>query len=364
MGAHFNALIADVYACVIDPSGWGDILPRVARSFGGHAAALQRQRRGDPTLEMTHASGLDPDWVGRYVRDWDDQNPWRIRSLAHGWSQPAHMRHTAIHVSRLVPPAEIRSGALFNECLAPADLYDCIGMPLFAGDDALWIAVFCGRKKDVFSDDDVAFARALAAHIGRAAHAGARIADARRAPKRSNPSVVFEDAAFVAWNAAAHSTAQTLLDPDRISGVAVAARRACALFLKRDRDLMRRSQDGAALALIDLDDGAFLTVLRPRKSRARAPLEYIVFFDRDPERRAHAERVADGLSLSLEDAGFALLIAEGHAPEEVSRRVGGGVLGVRARLLRLFERLQIRSQPDLVDRVFAATRVVGLVQAS
>ncbi|MBY0422588.1 MAG: GAF domain-containing protein, partial [Parvularculaceae bacterium] len=185
MRADFNALIADVYSCVVEPAGWGDLLPRIARALGGHAAALQHQRRGESTLTMTHASGLSASWLADYARDWDKENPWRIRSLEHGWSQPAHMRHTAIHVSALVAPAELRRTALFNECLARADLYDCIGLPLFAGDDALWIAVFCGRAKNLFDDSDVSNARALAAHIGRAAHAGAKVAESRSASRRT-----------------------------------------------------------------------------------------------------------------------------------------------------------------------------------
>ncbi|MBY0421852.1 MAG: hypothetical protein K2Q06_06075, partial [Parvularculaceae bacterium] len=120
----------------------------------------------------------------------------------------------------------------------------------------------------------------------------------------------------------------------------------------------------AALAFIDLDGGSFLTVLRPRVRSIGATTEYVVFFDRDSEYASRAERVARSLGLSLEDAAFALLVAEGHAPEEISRRLGGGVLGVRARLLRLFERLKLTSQPELVDRIFAATRVVGLAQAN
>lgn len=131
MRPKIHALVGEIYACVDDPHHWQAVLPRIASSLGGHAAALQHQHRTDAGIGMSYTAGLDPAWMKTYLRDWDALNPWRSRGLDYGWSRPEDARFTAIHASRLIAPADFRRTAVFNESLRRADLFDCVCMPLF-----------------------------------------------------------------------------------------------------------------------------------------------------------------------------------------------------------------------------------------
>lgn len=81
MRPDIHALVGEIYACIEDPAHWQPVLPKIASALGGHAAALQHQKKTDLGLAMSHASGLDPAWLKRYLRDWDAVNPWRQLGL-------------------------------------------------------------------------------------------------------------------------------------------------------------------------------------------------------------------------------------------------------------------------------------------
>lgn len=248
-----------------------------------------------------------------------------------------------------------------------ADLFDCVCMPLFVDDHALWIAVFCGERKDCFDADDIEIARYLAAHLGRAASLAVKLAGERNAATESEagPLIVVEDAKFVAANAAAGSalfaSGLARAESGRVLFSGPDISRRLEQFLAEDAARQTR----AALCSLDVGDGAVVSIFRPptisgpRSGRA----EYLLMFDRDTAGVRRAERCAQALSISERDAELAILFAEGLAPEDVARACGGAASDYRARMLHLYAELGVRDQGALVLRVLAATRAVGIQQA-
>lgn len=367
MQPDIHALVGEIYACVDDPLHWQAVLPRIASALGGHAAALQHQSKTDAGIGMSYTTGLDPAWMKRYLRDWDAVNPWRSRGLDYGWSRPEDARFTAIHASRLTAPSEFRKTAVFNESLRDADLFDCVCMPLFADDHAMWVAVFCGQRKDCFDTDDIEIARYLAAHIGRAASLSAGLAAKRveSLPGASGPIIVVEDAKFVGANAAAYSaligSGAARAENGRVEFNGDAVTRRFAEFLASDGARKTRG----ALCALDLGEGRYLSVYRPPaiEKSASSRAEYLLLFDRESTGVGHAERCAEALSISKSDAELALLFAEGLSPDDVARLCGGAPSDYRARMSAVYARLGVKDQGALVLRVLAATRSVGLLQA-
>ncbi len=366
MRPDIHALVGEIYACVGDPAHWEGLLPQIASTIGGHAAALQHQHRSDAGLATGFTHGLDPAWLARYLNDWDAENPWRSRGIQYGLSRPEAWRYTAIHASRLTDPREFRKSAIFNECMIDADLYDCVCLPLFVDDHPLWIAVFCGARKDCFEADDIEVARYLAAHIGRAASLSSNLVSKRGKARKGAPSgplIVVEDSRFIEANVAlygadplkgrsAHDSARLLLNGEEVS-------RRFGQFLQGDA--VRRSR--GALCTFELGGGHVLSVYRPPSGSARARAEYVLMFDRDAAGRGRADRCAEALSISKGDAELAMLFAEGLSPEDVARACGGSVEDYRKKMASLYKRLGVKDQGALVLRVLAATRSVGVMQA-
>lgn len=162
-------VIGDIYACALEPSGLERAAKSVAELIGAHAVAIQRQHLTAPRCRMFAISGFDPDWQTDYLDHWDHRNPWKLLPLAHLRSTPLEERVGVAHVNRYITPQTFRRSAIFNDSLSKMDLYDCIAMPLFTGDHAVWIAFFCGKSKDHFTDENFQLAWMLAPHIARAA---------------------------------------------------------------------------------------------------------------------------------------------------------------------------------------------------
>ena len=182
MGAVSDLLgvVDDIYAAAEEPARWRALPGRIAPLIGAHAFCVQRQSFPAPRCDAVAASGLPQAALADYYAQWDERNPWRRRGLAHVLNKPASARWKALHMSRFAPPAEIRSADIFARSLAPMDIYDCIAMPLEVEPQAMWIAFFCDRRKDLFSENDIAAAEAIAPHLGRAARMTAANSTARR----------------------------------------------------------------------------------------------------------------------------------------------------------------------------------------
>lgn len=368
MRSDIHKLVGEIYACVDDPALWQNVLPRIADALGGHAAALQHQKRTDAGIAMSFVSGLDSVWLERYMRNWDTINPWRRLGLAYGWSRPEHARYTAIHASRLIAPADYRKTAIFNECMRDADLYDCVSLPLFADDHPLWIAVFCGRRKDCFDANDIATARYLAAHICRAASISSRLAAKREESPpgaRASPLIVVEDSKFVEANAAAqaemHASGVMRAQSGKLLFGGAEISRRFGAFIAGDAARKTRG----ALCSVDIGDGQVVSFYRPPSNPGalRERVEYVLMFDRYGAGAGRTERCARALSMSVPDAELALLFAEGLSPEDVSRVCGGAAAAYRSRMAGIFAHLGVKDQGALVLRVLAATRSVGVLQA-
>jgi DNA-binding CsgD family transcriptional regulator len=231
----------------------------------------------------------------------------------------------------------------------------------------MWVAVFCGQRKDCFDTDDIEIARYLAAHIGRAASLSARLAAKRgeSLPGASGPIIVVEDAKFVGANAAAHGalfgSGAARAENGRVLFSGEAISRRFGEFLARDG--ARRTR--GALCALDLGDGRYMSVYRPPASEkpASSRAEYLLLFDRESPGVGRAERCAAALSISRSDAELALLFAEGLSPDDVAQLCGGAPSAYRARMSAVYERLGVKDQGALVLRVLAATRSVGMLQA-
>ena len=378
--AALSHLIGLVYDCAVDAERWPAALDAVRRTLGYHHAVLAVHEVPSGRVQMDQAVNLAPTSFER-MRRYD----------AHAvalWGGLAYIRDHPVHepaVLSRVNPAGLRDAAnpWISDWAAPLEIVDHLALVLARDDAAVGCVGFARHGDDgPIGNDDIAAVRLLIPHLQRAAAIG-RLLDEHRAvagrlaaalEHLAAPVLLLtEDAAVLHANAAGHDLLAAGMPlalrhgrlwsplPDVAQAVAQALGR-CAL----GRDAATHGGFGIpARGDLASDDGASagvfaLHLLPLGQTRDRPPLvrgAVAALFVASPKAlpgRAD-DLVAALYGLTPAEARVFAAIAHGHTPAEAAAVLGVAPSTLRTHLLRVFDKLGVHRQSDLVRLAAALT---------
>jgi hypothetical protein len=215
-------IVTLIYDAAADPSLWPVFLERYQALTSARKVALGYEPPGEERVVIM-ASGADQGDIRKYHQY---PCPWLDRLLLANWrTGGADASH------HLITDAELRRTECFNEFLGPRQFHYGMGAAILAmGNGPAMFVMLREQPKGPYSDDDLAFLRALLPHLSRALQLHGRLAVAeagRRALAdsldRLSTGVLLLDAPgrVLFTNRAAHQIAmQNALERDRCSAPA------------------------------------------------------------------------------------------------------------------------------------------------
>lgn len=361
-----SRLVGLIYDCAVRPDRWPAALDAVQRALGYHHAILALHELPTGRVLLDQTANIPSPWHEARVGYYDD-------AVALWGGVDVIRRHPVDRpaaLSRLNPAG---TGDPANrwaaEWAAPQGIVDHLALVL-ARDGAAIGCVGFGRHGDrgLITERDLAAARLLIPHFQRAAAIGRLLDEHRAAARRladaldllAAPVVLLaDDAAVLHANAAARAllAARTPLavHAGRLSSpqpeVARAIHRALALCRVGDDGLPRagigipaRHETEGVVALHVLPLGR--SDVRPRPvARAVAALFVSLPKARPGET---ADLVAALYGLTPAEARAFAAVADGRTPAEAARALGVAASTFRTHLLRVFDKLGVHRQADLV----------------
>ncbi|MCB2096391.1 MAG: helix-turn-helix transcriptional regulator [Parvularculaceae bacterium] len=353
-------VIDGLYGATEAPSLWRETPRRIAALLGAHAYCIQQQEIGAAGCENVSSFGISDEWLDDYYAHWDAGNLWRQRGLAHALKKPVAKRFEAIHLSLLAPPEEFRRTATFSESLSHMDLFDCIATPLAVEDKVIWIAFFCGKEKDQFSDFEIRTADRLAPHIGRAA----RLVDSRSIATRylhgnrladfGAPAVLLDRRGEVIDSNMSFKEKIGAGVDRRFRLGDENVRAAVSAFIAGESET-----DSAGTAAIETDAGWRLRLFRLDRlfdvlHQHQDANACLVLFERDQNSAHAAASLKRRFELTETESEIASLILAGRSPMQIAEVRACSVTTVRWHLRQIYSKMGVSSRGALARRVNAA----------
>ena len=362
-----HRLIDEIYAAATDTTRWPDVLEHV-RTFL-HLMGVSLVHTGAQRGGVCIASaGLDPTSVEEYPR-WAEHDAMSTAGLRTG-------PDVVINSAELMPDTEYERSVFYSEFLRRYGLYHVAGCSLLSSYPGTMTSLGLHRPRPrPFEHQDLERFRLLTPHLKRAFEVHSRLARAERrelelteALDRLRMGAVLLDTRgriLLANRAARQIEAQRdglYLDAGGIRG-------ATPTVTSRVREAV-----AAALEPVCLIDSRSGVVRMPRPSGRRAyrflvaPLSrhkgspilgeseaVAIAFLSDPDRSidARPELVEELLGVTPAEARVTLELAHGATTAEVASALGIQVNTVRAHLKSVFSKTGTRSQPQLLERLFA-----------
>jgi DNA-binding CsgD family transcriptional regulator/GAF domain-containing protein len=362
----FVAAIEAIYATAAAPARWPQALDAIAGCFGDVGAILLYKRDNgsfgtivSPALEVAQRA---------YEREWWRHDFKSIRGIELTYS----LGRDAVTDRHIVWPGEIENHPFQTQFLVPH------GLGWFAAINispdphiAVVISVQRSQTKPPFSDDELAVMTRLGRHAENALRLGIRLLDTELANlgladalSRIGRCVFMldEQRRVMFSNAAAEKclgsglkivdgrlTAALRPDRDALDDAVAAALRATAADLARPPRpvrIQRPEQEWPLTAYVvpvrsqsDIATVDFLT-------RARV---IVLILDTIPDEPPDPALVRDLLGLTLGEARVAALVGSGHAPREAAERLGIAEATARTTLKRVFNKVGVSRQSELVS---------------
>jgi DNA-binding CsgD family transcriptional regulator len=126
--AHKTGLIAAIYDASLEPSGWEDILRRIAEATKSTGAVLL-EHEIDPATRQIGGAGvsslwnIDPAYADAFVKTYSKINPLNQAALA---IAPGEV----LAATLITQTREFRATRFYNEFLRPQNCADCVGIGL------------------------------------------------------------------------------------------------------------------------------------------------------------------------------------------------------------------------------------------
>jgi len=368
------ALIGRIYDAAVDPALWPDTLGALCDAVGGAQVVM-----GVHDVPRRALSGLaprmDPEHLRSYVEHWGQHDILWERTNREPVGRLLHAEH-------FVTREEFQRSAMYHDWHRTLGIGAAgLGVNLPSGAD---VPMLCGVKRpacrDAFDAAEVALFAAVAPHLVRAARVRrslgrmALVRDAAMSSGRTaHGGVVVIDGSGLEADQAARQVLDAR-DGLRVEGgrLAAADPSASAALERLVAGCVRPEGAGART-------GGTVAV---RRGRDKAPLHLEVIpvhslsrdglpgvvaaaalvVISDPERRqaARKERLRSRFGLTWAEANVALAIAEGGGRAAAAARLGLSEATVRTHLMRIFEKIGVHRQAQLVRVV--SEEQAGLVQ--
>ena len=363
INADFDALIGDIYECVIDPTRWPATLARVCATIGGDAGwvAVHVPNRVSSTYQIE--TGTDPEWQRKLREDYVGSSPFigMVHYVRSG---------EVLSVGDVVDYDEFAAGRFYREWAAPQGWPDLIFAVLSREADRFSFLGVClpGRA----TAENKRIAAYFAPHLDRALRIldllqqrDRELTDATSALNAMSTGVVLVDERMGVrgMNRAAEQLLSGKLGP------AWPAEGARTLSGLGARDLAPAvaacaagsvEQVGISLLLKAATERTLviLVVPLPRPTKAVADRAVAALFITDPDRPALAPAgsVVERYGLTPSELRVALALFEGKTPSAIAASQGVSLATVRTHLRRLYDKTQTSGQAALVKTVGAAMR--------
>ena len=157
-----SACIGGIYEAAYCPAAWPVAVESLRRLFHGSTACLART---GPDLRPSDAiaPNNDPVFQHRYINEFADEQNVVEAALARA---PVGLVYNDI---AYIGPKKLRDSRLWNDWMAPQDMYGGLTSKLLASGQSSWsFDVQRGRRQSEFDDRDVKFLELLSPHLRRA----------------------------------------------------------------------------------------------------------------------------------------------------------------------------------------------------
>lgn len=365
--ADMSDLIGLIYDCALDPDLWPATLARLKDRLGFIHATLSLQEMPSGRVLLNVTSGIPSPWSER-IADYGQD----IIAL---WGGPRLVAQAPLEepvlLSRMNP--EVRDGTSRNryylEWRKPQGLIDTVALGLTRDTGSLAAASLVRhRDQGPVDERDLELIRLFAPHLKRAVTIG-RLLEAQTIAAASFEAVLdgvgtpilLVDASMrlVHANSAGHAALEhgdpLHLRDGAVGSANLAVARALAAALAQtvsDESGINRmglgipalSEDGSAHALhvLPLLKGGTRARLRPGATAA------LFLSSSNAQRTEVGQIVAALFDLSRAEARVFEQIASGETVADAAATLGIGASTVRTHLLRIFEKVGVRRQADLV----------------
>jgi DNA-binding CsgD family transcriptional regulator len=361
-----SALIGDVYDAALDQSRWVDVLREVAAFVGGPAAVLFAKSAASKTGTLVHEHGFDPHYRKLYCDHYIKLDPFTPGQCFAEIGEP-----TA--VEDIIPYDEFLTTRFYEEWARPQGVVDFVSAVLDKSvTSAAMFGVFRHERDGVVDDQTRERVRLIAPHLRRAMLIG-NVIDLKRTEAATfaetldglSAGMFLVDATgrIVHANIAGHvilaeddilSTADGRLVA-RDAEVDQALRDIFAACGKGDAALGIK---GIAVPMMARDRARYVAYALPLTSGARhdagiATRAVAALFVRKAglETPSPPEVIAKTYKLTPTELRVLLGIVEVGGVPEVATALGMAESTVRTHLDRLFEKVAVRRQADLVKLV-------------
>ncbi len=362
-------LIGGIYDAAADPDLWSHAIAQIVEATGCRTGVFYEH---DVTTHQSQPLGFhrfNPEFMQDYVAHYGALDPWnsRVMQWPVGIAAPTYM---------LMPEDEFRRTEFYQDYLRRTGMFYGLGGLVERADGR--IAVFGvqrGYEEGRFPTESVDLVSALMPHLKRAYRMHSAIGRAQRARETFEETlrVVPQSVLIVDRNARlvfANRAAQRLLDVGEgirlVSGRLTAAHR----------------DDRAAFASLFNPLGAVegaIAVAALRRPQNRRPLlvqavplrihgrwdpagRVVLLIDVDPPPRPSPDRLAALFGLTAAEARLWADLATGATLAEISRRRAVSVNTLRVQLARLFSKVGVHRQADLVRRALDLREAPGAAE--
>lgn len=363
--ASISDMIGAIYDCALDPSRWDDALSRMRAELGFHNAVLSLQALPSGESVLNISSGIEPPWrdrIGDYGAEILAQ--WGGMSVYLG----VPLEEPAV-LTWINPAARSPDNRFYREWGQPQGLVDTMAIVLARDAGALG-SVGLGRHESAgpIGEREVALGRLLVPHLQRTA-AISGLLESRNMAARSFEVLIDQLATPVFLVGAgmrlihANAAGRGLLesgDPlqskdgrlaPRSDGVAAALAVAIDQGCADETALGRKgfgvpayTQDGALRVLHVLP----LRFGEVRPGLAPSAIAAVFVAPNMPGLPAGCDVLAPLFNLTPAEARVFELIAAGRTVAEAAQALGVSASTIKTHLLRLFDKLGVRRQADLV----------------
>ena len=151
-----QGIVKTACVAVTDESRWNDVLYGLCRRFGATAAALITPQTDARDRIMLGQTGLPPDSLQTYFRDWADQDPWFAAAAAKRIEIKSGL---TVIGSEVCDERDLVRTLFYNEFLVPQGIHSLMTQVVDDGSEPTKapftiLSLYRGRRLDEFSRDD------------------------------------------------------------------------------------------------------------------------------------------------------------------------------------------------------------------
>ncbi|CAN0302633.1 unnamed protein product, partial [Phaeothamnion confervicola] len=354
-------LCGGFYDAALDPSAWSDVLARVAACLGAVGADLHLL---DDDVLRCNYMGMQPrEVLEEYAEKFLDREP---RSLSLRQLAPGQV----ITDLQIVNAHTMRNHPYYADFLPRIGLGHCIAAtPLKEARHRAYFGVHLAPASGAPSEDMLALVKAMQPHLGRAVSAQFRMMDAELRNHVYTDALDRVSCGVAILNGAgrlmlSNTAAQALfahgqplkLVQEHLTATVPAESRKLQMLIQYA--LTRRNLRGGATIVHGAGQRALCVTVDAtseefRQRTGAAAYVYITDLHARPC-RDHAQQLRDMFGLTPAETRIAIGIAAGEPVREVARQAGVTYESARFTLKRVYEKLGVHKQGELVALIQAA----------